>query len=134
MHENFIRSFFTWYAHRLAFLVGATEAFTFSARRNDGDFEFDLVVHIRPNEDRPEVLAASRNAFIEIARPCITRGVAGTIGIEKPDGKQPPLFCLVIPLLEDGTIFAVMGFISRCENMNDAKKKLNAIRQWVPKP
>src|SRR5690348_15669270 len=99
MHETFIKSFFTWYVHNLAFLVGATEAFTFSTRKNDEDFEFDLVVHIRPNDDRPEVLAASRNAFLEIARPCITRGASGTFRIEKPDGKQPPLFCLVMPLL-----------------------------------
>jgi len=114
-------------------MVEATEAFAFGLSEGKDDVHFALIQHIRPGGAKPEVMETARRAFIEIARPCVAAGKSGAIEIEELDHGKPPQFCLVVPLVDRQRVAGVIGLISRCENMDQAKRKLAVISVWAPR-
>ena len=118
-------------------MVGGTEAFAFGIEETDWDPNFDVVVHIRPGNSDPDVIERAREAFIEIATPCVKQRRNGAIEIVTRGkvGEQKQ-FCLVVLLYEKagtGDPKGVVGVIAPCRDQSDARGKLNVLAGWAPR-
>ncbi len=68
-------------------------------------------------------------AFQEMIKPCLAQGKDGAIEINTGDLASEPQFCLVTLLRSDNQVVAVSAVITRCINLERARKTadVNAI-------
>ncbi len=83
-----------------------------------------LIAHIRPDDSTPEIRQAAVNAFAELIRPCVQRGIDGAIEIESPGENVEPQYCLVTLLRSEGNVVAVSAVITRCRDAERAQQRL----------
>jgi hypothetical protein len=138
MDNEFSNAIVQWFLPKLAFSIGATEAFAFGIRGEGVGERFPLLAHIRPDRASEEMRRAARNAFIEIATPCVREGKNGAIqlrstGIE--DRGRDRQFCLVVLVPAAGDVRvarAMLGFIARFPDLPAAKAALQRVQTVSP--
>ena len=134
MDAEFPNSIVTWFLRRMAHAIGATEAFAFGIRREGAAREqFPLIAHIRPGNAPDETLRAARNAFIELANPCIREGKNAAIRLcptSIEDRNRDPQFGLIVLVPASHEVLvarAMFGFIARFPDQQAAKAALKRI-------
>lgn len=110
--------------------IAATEAAAFEVRPKDGDVDFDLLIHLRPDNPGPKTRKAAIDAFKDMIRQCLTSGKNGVfeIGDESSAGRRiDPQYCLVVWRGSGAKIVSVSAFIVRCPNPDAAAAKLQTV-------
>ena len=126
--------FSDWLIHQFlqncARRVNATEAFACLIDRSRlATGLLQWAAHIRPDDSTEQTRRTAREAFEQIARPCIEQGKPGAIDVGAPDPGDPQL-CLVVPFPPNREIRLIFGLIIRAPNEPTARAKLNTLYGW----
>ena len=113
--------------------VSGTEGFLFGADTAIDGWEFQLIAHIRQDRADKIMRAKARQAFLDIALPCVEQCVDGAFELVPSAPQSDPQYCLVVVIPKSSTTrktMLVVGAIARCKDIASAKQKLKIIAEW----
>jgi hypothetical protein len=113
-----------------ATIVAGTEAAGFLIERGKQGITFRLLAHIRPDEGTKKIREAAVNAFMDLIKPCAVEGKDGAIELSNPpESHNPhPQYCLVTLLRAGGQSVGVSAVITRCTDLDHAKRRLQLMQ------